>query len=185
MNREVRVLAFCAAVACGVLNGHGSRADNVTVYRETCGWEAFENWNLVCNINKNTFITNEPSVSFSNAFKGLRSVTVCVSFSNRGGLNVPAIIVHNHNDGSRSKPTELFDTVKFRGNVAPSKMSWIGTSPRGAPTSAANWSLRADLFRTGDQGPFVYSEALSNGQGIIREIRATCSFIEDSDGSTK
>lgn len=180
------LLKVCSvAVACVVLNGHSSRADNVTVYRETCGWEAFENWNLICKINKNTLISNEPSVLFANVFRDLKSITVCVSFTNRGGLNVPAIIVHNYNDGRQSKPTELFDTVKFRGNVAPSKMSWIGTSPRGVPTSAANWSVRADLFRTGDQGPFVYSETLSNGQRIIGEIGATCSFLEDSEGSTK
>lgn len=185
MTREVRIIVFCAAVACVMFNGHSSRADNIAVYRETCGWDAFENWNLICRINKNTFSSSEPSVLFANAFRNLKSITVCVSFTNRGGLNVPAIIVHNYDDGSQSKPTELFDTVKFRGNVAPSKMSWIGTSPRGVPTSAANWSVRADLFRTGDQGPFVYSETLSNGQRIIGEIQATCSFLEDSEGPTK
>lgn len=93
--------------------------------------------------------------------------------------------MHNYNDGHQSKPTELFDTVKFRGNVATGKMSWIGTSPRDAPTSAANWSMRADLFRTGNQGPFVYAETLSNGQRISGEIRTTCSFLEDSEGPTK
>ena len=183
MTREVRISTFCATVACVMLNGHSTQAENVTVYRESCSWEAFENWNLVCKINKNTLISNEPSVWFANEFRDIKSITVCVSFTNRGGLNVPAIIVHNYNDGRQSKPTELFDTVKFRGNVAPSKMSWIGISPRGVPTSAANWSVRADL--TGDQGPFVYSETLSNGQRIIGEIRATCSFLEDSEGSTK
>ena len=184
-TREVRILAFCATVAFVIINGHSSRADNVTVYREFCSWEAFENWNLTCKINKNTFISNEPSVLFRNVFRDLKSITVCVSFTNRGGLNVPAIIVHNHNDGSQSKPAELFDTVKFRGNVAPSKMSWIGTSPRNVPTSSANWSVRADLFQSDEQGPFAYSETLSNGQRSIGEIQATCSFLEDSEGSTK
>ena len=185
MFRKSHILAFCAAVACVMFNGHGSRADNITVYKESCSWEMFENWNLICKINKNTFVSNDPSVLFSNAFRDLKSITVCVSFTNRGGLNVPAIIVHNNKDGSQSKPTELFDTVKFRGNVTPSKMSWIGSSPRGAFTSEANWSMRADLFRMSNQSPFVYSEALSNGQRIIGEIQATCSFLEDSGASPK
>lgn len=185
MTWKTRIIAYYAAFACIVLNGPSSRAENVTVYRESCSWEMFENWNLICKVNKNTFISNESSVWFANAFRDLKSITVCVSFTNRGGLNVPAVIVHNYSDGSQSKPTELFDTVKFRGDVAPSKMSWIGTGPRGVPASAANWSVRADLFRTGDQGPFVYSETLSNGQRIIGEIRATCSFLEDSEGPRK
>ena len=185
MTWKARIIAFCAVLACIMLNGHRSRADNVTVYRESCSWEAFENWNLICKVNKNTFTSSEPSVWFADAFRDLKSITVCVSFTNRGGLNVPAVIVHNYSDGSQSKPTELFDTVKFRGNVAPSKMSWIGTSPRGVPTSAANWSMRSDLLETGNQGPFVYAETLSNGQRIIGEIRATCSFLEDSEGPRK
>lgn len=152
------------AVACLTLHGAASRADDVTVYKDTCTWDAAENWNLVCPVRKNTATaaSDEASVWFANSFKNLKSITVCTSFTNRGGLNVPAIIVHNHDDGSQSKPTDLFDTIRFRGNIASSQMSW-----------------------TGDRGTLVYSETLLNGQRIVGEIQATCRSLEDSGGSPK
>lgn len=122
---------------------------------------------------------------FATTFKNLRSITVCASFTNRGGLNVPAIIVHNHGDGGQTKPTDLFDTIRFKGNVVPGQISWTGISPRNVPATAANWSLRADLSRAGGKGSFVYSETLSNGQRVIGEIQATCRALEDSEGSAK
>jgi hypothetical protein len=176
-----------AAVAGAILHPSASQADDIIVYKETCNWAGFANWNLVCPVKNNTAadVSNEASVWFANTFKNLKSITVCASFTNRGGLNVPAIIVHNHGDASQSKPTDLFDTIRFRGNITPDQMSWTGIGPRNVPPTAANWSLRADLSRTSDRGPFVYTETLLNGQRILGEIRATCRALEDSEGSAK
>lgn len=181
MNPRFRRCVIHAAFAGAILHGSASRADNITVYKETCNWDGFENWNLVCTVKSNTAtdVGNEASVWFATTFKNLRSITVCASFTNRGGLNVPAIIVHNHGDGGQTKPTDLFDTIRFKGNVVPGQISWTGISPRNVPATAANWSLRADLSRAGGKGSFVYSETLSNGQRVIGEIQATCRALEE------
>jgi hypothetical protein len=167
------------AIACALLNCSSSRAEDVIVYKETCGHDAFEDWNLTCKIDKNTFTNTGPNDFWAGAFKELRSITICASFNNGGGLNVPATIIHNSNDGKQSKPTELFDTVKFQGNLTANKMSWVGAGPRLIPVWTSAWSMRADLLQTGRQGSFIYTETLSNGQRPIGEIQATCSFLED------
>jgi hypothetical protein len=167
------------SVVIALLTCSSGRASDVTVYRETCGHDAFEDWNLTCKVDKNTFINTGPTDFWADAFKDLRSITICASFNNRGGLNVPATIIHNYNEGRQSKPTELFDTVKFQGNLTANTMSWIGTSPRLVPIRTPAWSMRAGLLQTGRQGSFVYTETLSNGKRPIGEIRASCSFLED------
>jgi hypothetical protein len=166
------IAAVFAATSCS-----SSRA-GVAVYKETCGHDALEDWNLTCKIDKNTVSTG-PSELWIAAFKEIRSITICASFNNGGGLNVPAIIVHNYNDGRQSKPTELFDTVKFQGGLTTNGVSWVGTSPRLVPARTPAWSVRADLLQTGRHNSFVYTETLSNGQRPIGEIQASCSFLED------
>ncbi|WFU81328.1 hypothetical protein QA645_00825 [Bradyrhizobium sp. CIAT3101] len=166
------VVATCAAINCA-----SSRAE-VIVYKEACGHDAFENWNLTCKIERNTF-TADPSDYRSAAFKDIRSITICASFNNGGGLNVPATIVHNYGDGRQSKPTELFDTVRFEGGLTTHRVSWAGTNPRLVPAGTPAWSMRADLLQTGRQNSFTYTETLLNGQRPIGEIRASCSFLED------
>jgi hypothetical protein len=165
------------ATVCTLLNCSSSRAE-VTVYKEACGHYAFEDWNLTCKIDKNTF-SIDPSDFRTAAFKEIRSITVCASFNNGGRLNVPATIVHNYNDGRQSKPTELFDTVKFLGSLTANRMSWVGTGPRLVPAWTPAWNVRADLLQTGRQSSFAYTETLLNGQRPIGEIRASCSFLED------
>jgi hypothetical protein len=168
---------FCLVTACVAINCTSSRAD-VIVYKEACGHDGFEDWNLTCKIDKNTF-TADPSDFRTTAFREIRSITICASFNNGGGLNVPATIVHNYNDGRQSKPTELFDTVKFQGGLTTNRLSWVGTSLRLVPAETRTWSMRADLLQTGRQNSFAYTETLLNGQRPLGEIRASCSFLEN------
>ncbi len=174
MRRGHFFKACCVMTICTAISYSSSRAE-VIVYKEACGHDAFEDWNLTCKIDKNTFASSGSSDFRTDAFKNIRSITICASFNNGGGLNVPATIIHNYNDGKQSKPTELFDTVKFQGRLTANKVSWIGTSPRLVPA----WSMRADLLQTGHQNSFAYTETLLNGQRPIGEIRASCSFLED------
>jgi hypothetical protein len=165
--------ACCVATICTAITCSSSRAE-VIVYREACGHDGFEDWNLTCKINKNT-VAAGPNELWTSAFKEIKSITICASFNNGGGLNVPATIVHNYNDGRQSKPTELFDTVRFQGSLTTNGISWVGTGPRLAP--ASSWNMRADLLQTGRQ--YAYTETLLNGQRPIGEIRTSCSFLED------
>lgn len=169
------VQAYFIAAACNPLTCSTSRAD-VIVYKEACGHNAFEDWNLTCKIDKNTFST-DPNDFRVAAFRDIRSITICASFNNGGGLNVPATIVHNYNDGTQSKPTELFDTVKFQGSLTADRMSWAGVGPRTVPAWPPAWSVKADLIQTGHH--FAYSEILLNGQRPVGEIQASCGSLED------
>lgn len=175
LNRFFRVC--CLVTACAAINCTSSRAD-VIVYKEACGHDGFEDWSLTCKIDKNTF-TADPSDFRTAAFKDIKSITICASFSNGGGLNAPATIVYNYGDGRQSKPTELFDTVKFLGGSTAHRVSWVGTSPRFIPARAPAWSMRADLLQTGRQNSFAYTETLLKDQRPVGEIRASCSFLED------
>src|SRR5690348_3314824 len=150
--------ACCVVTICTAITCSSSRAE-VIVYKEACGHDGFEDWNLMCKIDKNTFTTG-PSDFQTAAFKDIKSVTVCASFSNGGTLIAPATIVHNYNDGRQSKPTELFDTVKFMGGSTANRVSWVGTSSRLVST----WSMRADLLQTSRHNSFTYTETLLNGQ---------------------
>lgn len=168
--------ACCVVTIYAAINCSSGRAD-VIVYKEACGHDAFEAWNLTCTIDKNTF-NADPSDFRTAAFKDIRSITLCASFNNGGGLNAPATIIHNYSDGRQSKPTELFDTVKFQGGLTANRVSWVGTSPRFAPASTS-WSMRADLLQSGRQNSFTYTETLLNGKQAIGEMRASCNFLED------
>ncbi|QQO14801.1 hypothetical protein JJB99_00970 [Bradyrhizobium diazoefficiens] len=168
---------YCIATICIAINCSSSSAE-VIVYKEACAHDAFEDWNLRCKINKNTF-TADPTDFRTTAFREIRSITICASFNNGGALNIPATIVHNYNDGRQSKPTELFDSVKFQGSLTANRMSWVGTSPRLAPAWPRAWSMRADLLQTGRQNSFTYTATLLNGQQPVGEIRGSCSFLED------
>jgi hypothetical protein len=162
-------------VVCTMLTGANSQAD-VVVYKESCGHYAFEDWNLTCKIDKNTFNNKGTEDFWAERLSDLQSITICASFHNRGKLNSPATIVHNYKDGEQSMPVERFDTVKFQGSLLVEKMSWLGTSPRfGAPA----WRMRGELIHNSRQDSFIYTETLLNGQRPVGEIRATCSYLED------
>jgi hypothetical protein len=178
MGLERFFKTYCIATICVVINCTSSSAE-VIVYKEACGNDAFEDWNLTCKIDKNSF-NADPSDFRTTIFRQIRSITICASFNNGGGLNVPATIVHNYNDGRQSKPTELFDTIKFQGGLTTNSVSWIGTAPRFVPADSRAWSVKADLVQTGRPNAFAYTEILLNGQRPIGEIRATCAFLEDN-----
>jgi hypothetical protein len=162
-----RLAILCLAMTCALPDGTISRAD-VVVYKKSCGEYAHESWNLTCKIDKNTFKDY--------LFQDIQSITICASFNNHGGLNVPATIIYNHAGGEQSMPAELFDTVKFQGIIS-DRFSWIGTSPRdwGQP----GWKMRGELlYYSRPQGSSgSYTETLSNGQRPVGEIRATCSNL--------
>ena len=177
MGLEHSFKTCCVAAICVAINCTNSRAD-VIVYKEACAHDAFEDWNLTCKIDKNTFAA-DPSDFRTITFREIRSITICASFNNGGGLNVPATIVHNYNDGRQSKPTELFNTVKFQGGLTANRVSWLGTGPRFVPADSRAWSVRADLLQTGRPNLFAYTETMLNGQRPVGEIRASCSFLQD------
>ena len=86
-------------VVCTMLTGANSQAD-VVVYKESCGHYAFEDWNLTCKIDKNTFNNKGTEDFWAERLSDLQSITICASFHNRGKLNSPATIVHNYKDVS-------------------------------------------------------------------------------------
>lgn len=146
--------------------------------KKSCGHNAFEDWNLTCKIDKNTFKNADAGKDFwADPFRDLQSITICASFDNHGGFGV-ATIVHNSKDGEQSLPTELFDTVKFRGGLMGEKLSWVGTSPRLIPIWSPAWKMQAELVHDRQQELFAYTEILSNGQRQVGEIRATCRTLE-------
>lgn len=174
-----------AAFISVVLYGTSCHAEGPVVYKESCSWDGFENWNLVCPITKNTLVRSGLGAPFIAAYTDLKSVTVCASFSNGGGLNLPATVVHDYSDGSQSKPTELFDTVKFHDDVEMGKMSWTGTGPRNASPSASSFVVRSFLSRTSAKGPFFYTEVVFNAQKVIGEIQASCRPLDDTENTIK
>jgi hypothetical protein len=164
------------AVVCTMLNGAISQAD-VVVYKESCGHYAFEDWNLTCKIDKNTFNNKGTDDFWAEPFSDIQSITICASFNNRGRLNGAATIVYNYKDGKQSMPVGLFDTVKFQGSLITDKLTWVGTSPR--LVWSPSWKMRGELRLDGRQDSFSYTETLLNGQRSLGEIRATCSYLED------
>lgn len=185
MYRIIKTYIAHAAFVSVALYGASCHAEGPVVYKETCSWDGFENWNFICPVIKNTLVRGGLSAPFIAAYTNLKSVTVCASFSNGGGLNMPAIVVHDYSDGSQSKPTELFDTIKFQGDVEMGKMSWTGTGPRNAPPSTSSFAVRSFLSRTSARGPFVYTEVLFNAQKVIGEIQAACRALDDTENTAK
>ena len=169
------VVTYIVTVLTLFIDTSARADDDVVVYKESCGYGGFENWNLTCKIDKNTFKSAGPYDSWADSFKDIQSITICASFSNRGNLSVPAIIVHNYKEGGQSKPTDLFDTVKFQGKLVDEKFSWVGSGPRYLPSSA--WTMRGQLLRGSGHKSFIYTETLSNGRRTVGEIRATCSYL--------
>jgi hypothetical protein len=168
-----------AIVFCAMFDATNSRAD-VVVYKESCGHGAYEDWNLTCKIDKNTFNNVEPNGFWADPFRDIQSITICASFHNHGGLNVPATVVYNYKEDRQFVPTQLFDTVKFQGSLVGEKMSWTGTSPRLVPIWGSAWRMRGDLSHDSKADSFVYTEVLSNGQRPIGEIQTTCRYLEDN-----
>ncbi len=160
-----KLVAACIVTVLTLFSDTGGRAD-VVVYKETCTDSAFENWNLTCKIDKNTFQKVDPDQYWADRFKKIKSITVCAGFDNHGGFEPPAIIVYNHSDGGQEKPTDFFDTVKFRGNLVDEKFSWVGSGARYFPSSA--WTMRGQL----------------RGRIIYEHPKTTASPAHDGRGET-
>jgi hypothetical protein len=172
MNRHV--FAACLAAFAFMFLDCGAGWAQVVVYKQICDHNAYEDWNLKCTINKNTFNTDVWQIGAAGSFKDVESITLCASFSNHGGFNSPATIVHNYKDGAQSKPTDMFDTVKFQGSLTAYRVSWVGTSPRMLQAMIARMQGELVAGRSG----FTYTESVSDGRRVLGEIRATCSQIE-------
>ena len=103
MNKIIIAIAFSMISLVPV------RAE-VVVYTEKCGIGAKADYNLLCQIDSNTL---EDYVG------EIKSIAVCTSYNNRGGMNTPTI-VHNLVEGTdqlqQRRPTDMFDTVKFHGH---------------------------------------------------------------------
>jgi hypothetical protein len=168
-----------AAIVFVVFGSTIGRAD-VLVYKESCGHYAFEDWILTCQIKKNTFKNATQNDFWADPFTKLHSITICASFHNHGGLNVPATIVYNTTGGEQSMPTNLFDTVKFQGSLVAETFSWVGSCPRLAPLWKPSWTMRGELVHNNQDRSFTYTETLSNGRKTIGELRASCSYLEDN-----
>jgi hypothetical protein len=171
-----KLVVTCIVTVLTLFSNTSGRA--VVVYQESCPVSAFESWDLTCKIDKNTFQNAGPNDFWADSFKEIQSITICAGFDNHGGLAVP-IIVHNYRGGG-SKPTDLFDTVKFQGNLVAGKFSWVGSGPRRdyLPSSASTWTMRGQLHGGGEPSP-TYTEILSNAHRTIGEIQATCSDLKD------
>ncbi|WP_315742210.1 hypothetical protein [Bradyrhizobium sp. SZCCHNR1075] len=145
------------------------RADTL-VYKESCGYEGFDRWNMNCKVAWDTL--SEQLLSKT------KLITFCAYFSNRGTFIAPATIVHNGEDGRQFKATDMFDTVKFQGDLLSNRIAWVGTGSRRGP----GWSMRGE-FKILTDNPkgrtATYAETLWQGHRQLGEIRASCSSMPD------
>jgi hypothetical protein len=143
-----------------------------------CGSGAYANWNLKCEVTKNTIATNLPE-SLAYAFTNIKTITVCASFNNHGGLNDTSIsVIYNYADktaqeGDEITPLSFFDTVRFKGEYLADRFSWVGTSPRRSTGFPGATTMRGRLLNP-DAGPSVYAETLAVGQKPIGEMQTSC-----------
>jgi hypothetical protein len=167
MPNNVVLMVLGVAFSPTILTVSNSLADAV-VYKESCGYYGHDNWNLTCKVKRNTFNTDYE-------FAEIESITVCASFNNRGGFNAPATIVHNYKKGEQYKPTDMFDTVKFRGDDTANNIAWVGTGSRRGP----GWTMRGELRLDNPNNPLsgTYTEALWEGRRLIGEILSTCTEL--------
>ena len=91
-------------VVCTLLSGPITRAD-VVVYKKSCGHYAYEDWNLTCKINKNTFEDVRGAEFWAGPFRGLQSITICASFHNHG-IECPS---NYHPQPQRRRPRHSTD----------------------------------------------------------------------------
>ena len=167
MVRHELLIIFGVALSLTFLSCSNGIADPV-IYKETCGYDAHDNWNLTCKVERNT-VKEYP-------FERTKSITLCAGFDNHGGFNSPATIVHNDNEGNQSKPTDAFDTVKFQGSEVTNSVTWVGTGSRRTP----GWTMRGEFRLAGaDKISGTYTETLWLGQRQIGEIRSTCTQIPE------
>jgi hypothetical protein len=161
------LVVFGVTLSLTLLTDSNSLADAV-VYKERCGHYGHDSWNLTCKVKRNTFKAGD-------AFDAVASITVCGSFDNHGGFNAPATIVHNDKEGEQSKPTDMFDTVKFRGGEMANSIAWVGTGSRRGP----GWTMRGEFRLDNPNNPpsGTYTEALWEGRRLIGEIRSTCTEL--------
>ena len=88
-----------------------------------CKLYGYLNWSVRCQVVKNT-ITLDNSY-----FTNRKTIDICASFSNRGGLNESAVTVtYVDADGDETTPFSFFETVRIRGGA--DSLTWVGTSPR-------------------------------------------------------
>jgi hypothetical protein len=165
MRNDVPMVCGLALSLTFLTYSDGS-ADTV-VYKETCGYNAHADWNLTCKVERNTL---------NNYFGKVKSITVCASFDNHGGFNSPATIVYNGDEGSQSKPTDIFDTVRFQGSEVTNSVTWVGTGSRRGP----GWTMRGEFrLASSNKVSGTYIETLWQGKRQIGEIRSTCSQLPD------
>jgi hypothetical protein len=164
MNR--RVLRVCGFAVGSAVSFHSASFADTIIYKETCEL-AHDHWDMTCKIDRDTLSDQ------SYIYPKVKFLSFCATFDNHGGFNAPASIIHNGDDGEQSKPTDMFDTVKFQGNQLSNRITWIGSGSR----RGAGWTMRGDfrLLTESEKGRTgVYSETLWQGQRLLGEIHSTC-----------
>ncbi|MFN4926455.1 MAG: hypothetical protein EKK32_07030 [Bradyrhizobiaceae bacterium] len=149
---------------------HSDVSADTIVYKESCGYEGFDRWNMNCKVAWDTL--SEQLLTKT------KLITFCAYFSNRGTFVAPATIVHNGEDGRQFKTTDMFDTVKFQGGLSTDRITWVGTGSRRSP----GWSMRGEFKLVADgsrERVATYSETLWQGQRQLGEIRASCTPMPD------
>jgi hypothetical protein len=163
-SMRVAIMSFCAATS---IYGSCVRAlADVVVYKESCGHYAETDWNLSCEISKNTLIEAQLYDSVVSWLKDVKSITICAAFGNRGGLG-SLTIVYNKKNGEQFVPAQFFETVKFREKRA--GLSWIGMSPR----YKSNIKVQGTLSYNAGGRTFDYNEIVSSGNSLIGELQAS------------
>jgi hypothetical protein len=175
MNKIIIAIAFSMICLVPV------RAE-VIVYTEKCGIDAKANYNLLCQIDSNTL---------EEYIGQIKSIVVCTSYNNRGGMNTPTI-VHNLVEGTdesqQRKPTDMFDTVKFHGHELSEPnngMIWDGSGSRELQGAAmhgdAQWTTKIDSKTGKSVHTGTYTEVLFQGRRKLGEVRAHCNNLPGAD----
>jgi hypothetical protein len=175
MNKIIVAIAFSMISLVPV------RAE-VVVYTEKCGIGAKADYNLLCQIDSNTL---------EEYIGQIKSIVVCTSYNNRGGMNTPTI-VHNLVEGTdesqQRKPTDMFDTIKFHGHEldeSNNRMMWDGIGSRqlqGATMHGdAQWTTKVDSKTDKSVHTGTYTEIMFQGRRKLGEVRAHCNNLPGAD----
>jgi hypothetical protein len=68
-----KFVGTCIVTVLTLFGDTSGRAD-VVVYKESCGQHAYEDWNLTCKIDKNTFENAGLSDPWAGSFKAIQSI---------------------------------------------------------------------------------------------------------------
>jgi hypothetical protein len=168
---NMMTLTTALALICSIAS---ARAE-VVVYQEKCGLDAKANYNLLCQVERNTL---------EDYIGQVKSIVICTSYDNHGGMHTP-IIVHNQVDRTdaapQQRPTDMFDTVKFHGrplSEPDNAMSWDGTGSReqqGVTMHGdARWTTKEDSKTGTNSSTGTYTEVMLQGRRQLGEIRTRC-----------